>query len=95
MLVVTISLVLLIVVSAMVLKMNLVTAAGIGTVAALFGGTTAYAVCYFVSPASAAMCATAGAISGMWASTLTFYFAQAQASAQGIHIGLLVGGGTG
>jgi len=85
------SLIILMLVSTVVLKMNLVTVSGIGTVSAIFGGVLSYGLCYFLNPASTVLCATAGAVSSMWSSMITFYFAQAQASAHGIQIGFMIG----
>ncbi len=87
------SLLILIIVAAMVLKMNLITAAGVGTISAIFGAIVSSATCWIVAPASVGLCALSGAISSMWSSTLTLYFAMMQAQAQGVHIGLVLTGG--
>jgi hypothetical protein len=90
--IITVSLIILMIVAAVVFKMNLVTAAGVGSLSALFGGAIAYGTCYLIEPASAALCGAAGAIASMWSSALTLYFTMSQAAAQGVHIGLVIGG---
>ncbi|UXD22032.1 hypothetical protein IPA_01015 [Ignicoccus pacificus DSM 13166] len=90
--IIAVSLILLMIVASIALKMNLVTAAGVGTLSALFGGAISYGVCYFVNPASAILCGVAGSIASMWSSTLTLYFAMMQAAAQGVHIGFVISG---
>ena len=85
-----ISLILLIIVSTVVLKMNVVVAAGVGSISGLFGAAVSYGVCYFIDPVTAVTCALAGSISSMWSSALAMYFTATHAKV--IHLGIIVGG---
>ncbi len=88
--IVTLSLLALIAVTALVLKMNAVLVSGIGTVSAIAGGVGSYLLCVFLFPeVSATTCATIGAIASMWSSVLTLYLgASLQQQGIALHISL-------